>query len=172
MIVSEAFRGKRFAVLGLARSGIATVGALLASGAEVVAWDADEGARNAVLALLPSPSGGRVGVGGCGPTDAHVAASTPPPTQPSPRRGEGFARPLSLADPLTIDLAGFDGVIVSPGVPLNRHPIAPYAAAAGVPVIGDVELFAQARGSLPAHKVVGITGPTGSRRRPRSSPTC
>ena len=32
-----------------------------------------------------------------------------------------------LADPLDIDLAGFDGVVVSPGVPLNKHPIAMHA---------------------------------------------
>ncbi|WP_420141254.1 UDP-N-acetylmuramoyl-L-alanine--D-glutamate ligase [Sphingomonas sp.] len=62
---------------------------------------------------------------------------------------------------MEIDLAGYDGVIVSPGVPLNRHPIAAHARAAGVPVIGDIELFAQARSELPAHKVVGITGTNG-----------
>ena len=67
----------------------------------------------------------------------------------------------TLADPLEIDLAGFDGVVVSPGVPLNRHPIAAKARAAGVPVIGDIELFAQARADLPPHKVVGITGTNG-----------
>jgi UDP-N-acetylmuramoylalanine--D-glutamate ligase len=66
-----------------------------------------------------------------------------------------------LADPLAVDLSGFDGVVVSPGVPLNRHPIADAARAAGVPLIGDIELFAQARGSLPPHKVVGITGTNG-----------
>ena len=54
-----------------------------------------------------------------------------------------------------------DGVVVSPGVPLNRHPIAAKAREAGVPVIGDIELFAQARGDLPPHKVVGITGTNG-----------
>ena len=39
MITSPAFRGRRYAVLGLARSGLATVEALAASGAEVTAWD-------------------------------------------------------------------------------------------------------------------------------------
>ncbi|OAN57153.1 UDP-N-acetylmuramoylalanine--D-glutamate ligase [Sphingomonas sp. TDK1] len=52
-------------------------------------------------------------------------------------------------------------MVVSPGVPLNRHPIAPHARAAGVPLIGDIELFAQARATLPAHHVVGITGTNG-----------
>jgi UDP-N-acetylmuramoylalanine--D-glutamate ligase len=31
----------------------------------------------------------------------------------------------------------------------------------GLPVIGDIELFAQARADLPPHKVVGITGTNG-----------
>lgn len=66
-----------------------------------------------------------------------------------------------LADPVAIDLTGFDGVVVSPGVPLNRHPIADTARAYGVPVIGDIELFAQARADLPAHRVVAITGTNG-----------
>ncbi len=121
MITSPAFAGKRYAVLGLARSGLATVQALLASGAAVTAWDGNEAAR----AKLVSQPG------------------------------------LRIADPLEIDLAGYDAVVVSPGVPLNRHPIAGHAQAAGVPVIGDIELFAQARGDLPPHKVVGITGTNG-----------
>jgi UDP-N-acetylmuramoylalanine--D-glutamate ligase len=45
MIVSAPFAGKRYAVLGLARSGMATVETLLASGAEVTAWDRREGPR-------------------------------------------------------------------------------------------------------------------------------
>lgn len=119
MIAASAFRGKRYAVLGLARSGLATVDALLASGAQVVAWDRQDNARALV---------------------------------------EGRAE---LGDPLEIDLSGFDAVVVSPGVPLNTHPIATRAAQFGVPVIGDIELFAQARADLPPHKVVGITGTNG-----------
>ncbi len=119
MITSPAFAGKRYAILGLARSGLAAAEALLASGAEVVAWDRQDVARDKL---------------------------------------EGRAR---LADPLDLDLTGFDGVVVSPGVPLNTHPIAGHAARYGVPVIGDIELFAQARANLPPHKVVGITGTNG-----------
>ena len=119
MIVSPAFRGKRYAVLGLARSGLATVRALVASGAHVVAWDSTDDARASV--------------------------------------GDGVV----LSDPREIDLAGFDGVVVSPGVPINRHPIADKAHAANVPLIGDIELFSQARPSLPPHKVIGITGTNG-----------
>ena len=123
MIVSPAFAGKRYAVLGLARSGLSTVETLLASGARVTAWDNREEARMQV---------------------------------------ENKDHPLALlADPLTIDLVGFDGVVVSPGVPINRHPIADAARAANVPLIGDIELFAQARASLPPHRVVAITGTNG-----------
>src|SRR6478735_1876161 len=67
----------------------------------------------------------------------------------------------TIEDPLAIDLAGFDGIVLSPGVPLNTHPIAELALGAGVPLIGDIELFAQARADLPPHKVVGITGTNG-----------
>jgi UDP-N-acetylmuramoylalanine--D-glutamate ligase len=60
-----------------------------------------------------------------------------------------------------VDLAGFDALVVSPGVPLNTHPLVAKARAAGVPVIGDIELFAQGRPDLPAHRLVGITGTNG-----------
>ncbi len=80
-----------------------------------------------------------------------------PHPNPSPE-GEGL---IEFADPLESDLTGFAGMVVSPGVPLNRHPIAPHARAVGVPLIGDIELFAQARADLPAHRVVGITGTNG-----------
>jgi len=120
VIASSAFAGKRYAVLGLARSGMTAVETLLASGAHVMAWDAREEPR---LAL------------------------------------EG--RGVELADPVTADIAGYAGVVVSPGVPLNRHPVAEAAAKADVPVIGDIELFALARPDLPAHRVVGITGTNG-----------
>ncbi|MCL9998647.1 MAG: UDP-N-acetylmuramoyl-L-alanine--D-glutamate ligase [Erythrobacter sp.] len=119
MITSPAFKGKRYAVLGLARSGAAAAEALLASGAEVIAWDRQPHAR--------APFEGR----------------------------------CRLIDPLELDLTGFAGVVVSPGVPLNNHPIGPHVWQYGLPVIGDIELFAAARASLPPHKVVGITGTNG-----------
>ncbi|WP_379547781.1 UDP-N-acetylmuramoyl-L-alanine--D-glutamate ligase [Qipengyuania sp. DSG2-2] len=119
MITSPAFSGKRYAILGLARSGMAAAEALLASGAHVTAWDRQEEPR------------------------------------------EALAGRAEIADPLTIDLTGYDGIVVSPGVPLNTHPIADRAAEFGVPVIGDIELFAQARADLPPHRVIGITGTNG-----------
>ena len=119
MITARAFAGKHYAVYGLARSGLATVEALLASGAKVTAWDGAEEAR----ARLP----------------------------------EG----AELADMDTADLSQFDSLVVTPGLPLNRHPIAQRARDAGLEIIGDIELFARARPELPQHKVVGITGTNG-----------
>jgi UDP-N-acetylmuramoylalanine--D-glutamate ligase len=119
VLVSSVFSGKRYAVLGLARSGMAAVETLLASGAHVMAWDSREEPRAAL------------------------------------------ADRVDLTDPMSADLADYDGIVVSPGIALNRHPIADIAGQAGVPVIGDIELFALARAALPPHKVVGITGTNG-----------
>lgn len=119
MITAKAFAGNRYAVYGIARSGLATVQALLASGAEVTAWDAKDEAR----------------------------ANAP--------------RGTEIANLDEVDLARFDSLVVTPGLPLNRHPIAQRARDAGVEIIGDIELFARARGELPQHKVVGITGTNG-----------
>lgn len=124
MITSSRFSGQRFAVLGLARSGLTSVASLVAGGADVIAWDAREDAREKVARKA----------------SLNLA---------------------NLTDPLTIDLTGFAGVVVSPGVPLNRHPIAAHAARFGVPIIGDIELMAQIRPDLPPHRVVGITGTNG-----------
>ncbi len=157
MIVSDTWAGKRYAVYGLARSGAATVRALLAARAEVVAWDERAEARDAILPELAR---------GGGPLEEGWRGAAPyPSTTPSSRRGppprDKLGKDLILADPLTLDLATFDAVVVSPGVPLNTHPLAERARAAGTPIIGDIELFAQARAELPDHRVVGITGTNG-----------
>jgi UDP-N-acetylmuramoylalanine--D-glutamate ligase len=119
VITAKAFAGKHYAVYGLARSGLATAEALLASGARVTAWDAKEEAR------AKAPAGTEI---------------------------------ASLDE---ADLSQFDSLTVTPGLPLNRHPIAQRAREAGVEIIGDIELFARARPELPPHKVVGITGTNG-----------
>jgi UDP-N-acetylmuramoylalanine--D-glutamate ligase len=162
VIRGSAFAGKTYAVLGLARSGLATIDALLASGATVVAWDSKEEVRDTLLRIVseskrvphPNPS-----------PEGEGLAEPDPYLKPLPFRGEvgvgQSAEKLTLADPLETDLTGFAAVIVSPGVPLNKHPIATHARSFGVPVIGDIELFAQARRDLPYHKVVGITGTNG-----------
>jgi UDP-N-acetylmuramoylalanine--D-glutamate ligase len=137
VITAKAFAGKHYGVLGLARSGLATVEALLASGARVTAWDDKEEAREQLF----SREGGS-------PDAARSAAS-----------GSGLG-PCLRRD-TEWDLSQLDAIVVTPGLPLNRHPIAQRAKEAGVEIIGDIELFARARAELPAHKVVGITGTNG-----------
>jgi UDP-N-acetylmuramoylalanine--D-glutamate ligase len=133
VITSPAFRGKRYAVLGLARSGAATVRALVASGAKVVGWDENNTTLEGLSEQLKSD---RLNYG----------------IEPgfTPKNWE-----------LALDLTGYEAVVVSPGVPLNRHPVAEKAARYNLPIIGDIELFSQARASLPPHKVIGITGTNG-----------
>ena len=63
-----------------------------------------------------------------------------------------------------LDVTALAAVILSPGVPFTHpepHPLVARAQAAHCPVIGDIELFAQARAALPAHRLVGITGTNG-----------
>jgi UDP-N-acetylmuramoylalanine--D-glutamate ligase len=71
---------------------------------------------------------------------------------------KGFVGDLSNLH--EIDLKALDALVVSPGVP-HSAPLFVAAQAAGIPVIGDIELFAQARASLPPHRVIGITGTNG-----------
>jgi len=82
VITARAFAGKHYAVYGLARSGLATVQALLASGAKVTAWDSKEEAR------AKAPAGAQI---------ANLDEA---------------------------DLSQFDSLVVTPGLPLNRYPIA------------------------------------------------
>ena len=120
MIALDAYRGHKIAVLGLARSGLASAQALAESGAQVRAWDNDAGA-------------------------CHAAAATGIP----------------LADLATEDAAGWAALVMSPGIPLTHpapHPIAAKALAAGVPVIGDIELLWQAGTGA---RFLGITGTNG-----------
>jgi UDP-N-acetylmuramoylalanine--D-glutamate ligase len=119
MITTPAFQDRKFAILGLARSGLSAAQSLVAGGAEILAWDNDEGARAKVTDIA------------------------------------------TISDLLLSDLSGYEAIVVSPGVPINRHPIADKAKAAGIPLIGDMELFAMARPNLPSHRVVGITGTNG-----------
>src|SRR5439155_3008724 len=81
VITARAFAGKHYAVYGLARSGLATVRALLASGANVTAWDAKEEARNQLLPGTGRGTATRSGV-------VEGAPSVSPDGLPPPRYGE------------------------------------------------------------------------------------
>lgn len=123
MIVVSGFKGKQVGVFGLARTGLATLRALIAGGAGVIAWDDNEAGR-----------------------------------------AEAARLGAEVADLTRIDLAALAAIVVSPGVPLTHpapHPVVARAKAAGIPVIGDIELFATTLGDLPRSAVVAITGTNG-----------
>ena len=122
MLTAPDLQGKRFAVYGLARTGLSVLRFLQRSGAVAIAWDEAEAARTAAQAQLPA---------------------------------------IELHDLAAIDLAGLAGLIVSPGVPLNRHPLAARARASGIPILGDMELFQRTRAALPPHRLVAVTGTNG-----------
>jgi UDP-N-acetylmuramoylalanine--D-glutamate ligase len=111
---------RAFMVVGLARSGLSTVKALLRAGVPVIGWDDSVAARDAALALGITVS--------------------------------------PLAD---VDWGNIRALVLSPGVPLYFPTPSPWAVAAHVPIMGDIELFALSRRSLPDHKVIGITGTNG-----------
>jgi len=121
-VIRADLSGQRWAVYGLARSGISSLRFLQRSGASIMAWDDRPDARGAALAAVPD---------------------------------------VQLADLMAEPLSGLAGLVVSPGVPLNRHPLAGRARYAGVPIVGDIELFQCARATLPPHRMVAITGTNG-----------
>jgi len=120
MIRVASYKGDRVAVMGLARSGLIAAEALMAGGAEVLAWDDAPG-----------------------------------------RRDIARASGINLADLTRARFAGIRALILSPGIPHTfprPNPVAAAAKAAGTPIIGDIELLAQA---MPAARYVGVTGTNG-----------
>ncbi len=124
MIPITTMAGRKVAVFGMARSGLAASAALLAGGAEVHAWD--DGARG---------------------------------------REAAAAHGLTVTDLAATGLDSYDALVLAPGVPLT-HPKPHWsvlaAKAAGVPVIGDTELFFHERAARGAGTtVLAITGTNG-----------
>ncbi len=82
-------------------------------------------------------------------------------------RMQAEAEGFELRDLTVADWSGFAALVLSPGAPLT-HP-APHWTVdrgrdAGVPILGDLELFARALAALPDDarpKVIGITGTNG-----------
>ena len=76
---------------------------------------------------------------------------------------EGF----KVADLAAADWSGFQALLLSPGVPLTHpkpHWTVDKAKAAGVEIVGDIELFARTVNAAPSHKrpkVAAITGSNG-----------
>jgi UDP-N-acetylmuramoylalanine--D-glutamate ligase len=77
------------------------------------------------------------------------------------------AEGLPVVDLTTADWSQFAALMLSPGVPLTHpkpHWTVEKAKAAGVEIVGDIELFARTVNEAPAHKrprVVAITGTNG-----------
>ena len=124
MIPVTTFAGRTVAVFGLGGSGLATCHALIAGGADVIAFDDNE---------------------------KKVA--------------EAAAAKVATADLRNIDWSKIAALILTPGVPLTHpepHWSAKLAQAAGVEVIGDVELFCRERRKhAPSAPFVAITGTNG-----------
>ena len=82
-----------------------------------------------------------------------------------PARAKALDRGHEVADLRGIDWAGIASLVLSPGVPLTHpepHWSAKLAQAAGVEIIGDIELFCRERASIaPDAKLVAITGTNG-----------
>lgn len=88
---------------------------------------------------------------------AHVTAWD---DRPDAREAAAAAGAL-IAEPGPAAFDGCDALVLSPGIDPKRSPAGLEARAAGVPIIGDIELFARARASLPPHRLVGVTGTNG-----------
>ncbi|MDO9427708.1 MAG: UDP-N-acetylmuramoyl-L-alanine--D-glutamate ligase [Methylobacterium sp.] len=118
------FAGRKVALFGLGGSGLVTLKALRAGGADVLAWD-----------------------------DSPESAAR--------AREQGF----TVSDLRDTDWSEFAALVLAPGVPLT-HP-APHwtvdkARAAGIEIIGDIELFCRERARIaPGAPFVAITGTNG-----------
>jgi len=82
-------------------------------------------------------------------------------------RAKAEAAGVPASDINSRDWRSFAALILSPGVPLTfpePHRVVTLAEAVGVPVMGDIELFARAVNALPAAqrpKLIGVTGTNG-----------
>ena len=97
--------------------------------------------------------------------DVRVADSRAEPPQAAPLARELPRVPLATGPFTDATLDGADLIALSPGIDRREAPIA-RAIARGVPVVGDVELFAQALALIPhpsslRPRVLAITGSNG-----------
>ena len=116
MIPITIFEGKKVAVFGLGGSGLVTLEALTAGGADVFAYDDKEASREKA-ALIDG---------------------------------------VQICDLQSADWSEFAALVLAPGVPLTHpepHWSVKKAEAAGVEVIGDIELFCRQR------RATGIDAP-------------
>jgi UDP-N-acetylmuramoylalanine--D-glutamate ligase len=81
------------------------------------------------------------------------------------KRAEALKAGITVEDLTARSWSDFAAFVLSPGVPLTHpepHPTVKLAQAAGVEIVGDVELFQrEIRRQFPASKIVAITGTNG-----------
>ncbi len=105
------------------------------------------------------------GLGASGRATAHALAAggarvTAWDDDADSRAAAGKER-IALGDLVAADWSAFSALVLSPGVPLTHpapHPVVLRAREAGRPVIGDIELLAEA---CPGAILIGITGTNG-----------
>src|SRR5580704_10204328 len=108
-----------------------------------------EGRKVAVLGLARS---GRAAVAALAAGGAEVLA-----WDDSDKTRAALAGEMALSDPTQTDWHGIAALMLSPGIPHSfpkPHPAVIAARAAGVPIIGDIELLGHAQ---PEARYVGIT---------------
>ncbi|WP_135211017.1 UDP-N-acetylmuramoyl-L-alanine--D-glutamate ligase [Vitreimonas flagellata] len=82
-------------------------------------------------------------------------------------RAKAAAEGVTISDINSRDWRTFAALVLSPGVPLTfpePHRVVTLAEATGVPIMGDIELFARAVNALPPTqrpKLIGVTGTNG-----------
>ncbi len=130
----------------------------------------------ALTGMIADGTGGRnalvLGLGRERPVDGALAAAiaaracawpTRAQRRPAPRSSQRELPQVRWWRPARFGRDSFEGVdliAISPGVPLTE-PLVAQAAQRGVPVVGDIELFAQALPPSRAAKVLAITGSNG-----------
>ena len=113
--------------------------------------------RNESIAVMGLARSGLAAAEALARGGAHVMAWDDAPA----RREAAAAAGVPIVDLTTADLDGVRALVLSPGIPHTYprpHPAAARARAAGIPVIGDIELLAESR---PAARYLGITGTNG-----------
>lgn len=82
----------------------------------------------------------------------------------APGRAAATQHGISLMEPDQTDWAAQKALVLSPGIPLTHpqpHRVVQLASGADCPIVGDIELFARMRATLPDHAVVAVTGTNG-----------
>jgi len=124
MIPVPGFSNRKVAVFGLGKSGLSSLRALKAGGAQVFGWD-----------------------------DGQA------------RREEAAAAGFVMSEPSGWDWSEIAALVLSPGVPLTHpepHAIVKAAKAAGVEIIGDIELLQRALAASDSRaRLIAITGTNG-----------